>query len=1013
MKPKGRHLLALRGLLFVLLLSACDFSQSSRTTTTSSPSSSDTSSTSLTTSTTSLPSDYHDTSASFEGRSLSAGQTFEKIYSTSQTTWNAVSSLSVAEHSSYQVQGYTGDKENVPLSIGTNPFSIVVTALGGDSATYLLSLYRKHSYTVTFDSDGGTAISAVSVEEGTTLSYVPTPRKEGYLFMGWGHDFSQVITENISVKAVWKACSYGITLDLKGGSFTGESITSISVTYHDVYTLPDSVSRPGYDFGGWEDSEGLSWPLTGTYSIAGSTTLFARWTGKSYTITYHLDGGSNSANNPDVYQTSNTALPLFDASKEHYAFKGWTLTETGDPATEKISQIAAQSYGNIDLYAHYERSSYSLTYYNEDGTLLGTYWYVGGTDFVSPSLGGNPTKESTAQYSYAFKDFYDRANGKYLRSDYISGGITRAKIYEDHVFYAVYTESVRQYTIRFVDENGTELQSGQVAYGSTPSYSGTPRKEKDTNASYVFDTWSPQIKAVTADAVYTAQYITHSERYTINFYDSDGTLIQGNDTYFYNDTLTPPANPTKAGDAIYSSYTFAGWDKTVVTTVQSQASYWATYTPGSYVNYTVTFLNKDGTTLSTQTLHYGDMPSAPTPAFPKTATCVYVFTGWDKTVTSVEGNATYTALYDEHTEKYTVRFLDSKDNVLQSDELLYLEKPVYRGTLPEGDPIDTETANIFNTWSSDLSPVTAQIDYTPLFKVGPRPYTISFYDEDGTTLLHEQRVGYGSVPLYDGVTPSKTSTSTYSYLFKQWSPTLASVSGQASYSACYVETLLSSSIQFGNYQQSFVTGTSELYAAYSAGGSSSYFSYNSTNYYSATSTNSAYTSMDGTSIAGYPFRTNEWIYFFKVEPIVWDLVTSSDGVATLVSDKILTASNFSGQGGTTSYSLSTLHTNIATTFVDAAFTSAEKSKLIAQTITDSSNSSNDNYAYAPTSNQNRRKLTDYALFKGMTKNANGYGTYWLSQSGPYCVTDTGSTASCDTNHADFGVLPMITLDLPY
>jgi len=297
----------------------------------------------------------------------------------------------------------------------------------------------------------------------------------------------------------------------------------------------------------------------------------------------------------------------------------------------------------------------------------------------------------------------------------------------------------------------------------------------------------------------------------------------------------------------------------------------------------------------------------------------------------------------------------------------------------------------------------------PCFIVGARPYQISFYDEDGTTLLHTQKVAYGSVPVYDGTTPSKSSTGTYSYLFKGWSPALTSVSGEAFYKASYDETLLSTSINYGNYPQTIVAGSSELFNACNL---DSYFTYNGVSYYCASSSLSSVTSVNGVTIDGYSAGTKRYAYFFKVEPLVWDLVSSGSGIATLVSHQILKASTFSGLSGTTSYSLSTLHDNITNTFVNAAFTAGEKAKLIAQTISDSVNSSNDNYAYAPSSVQGRRTLTDYARFSGVTV-TNGYGAYWLSQSGPEYVSDGGYQGSCGTERTDIGILPMITIDLPY
>ena len=64
------------------------------------------------------------------------------------------------------------------------------------------------------------------------------------------------------------------------------------------------------------------------------------------------------------------------------------------------------------------------------------------------------------------------------------------------------------YTIRFLNWDGTELQSSQVEEGDMPTYTGaTPTRAEDEQYTYAFNGWSPTIVSATADADYTAQYI--------------------------------------------------------------------------------------------------------------------------------------------------------------------------------------------------------------------------------------------------------------------------------------------------------------------------------------------------------------------------------------------------------------------------------------------------------------------------------------------------------------------------
>ena len=74
----------------------------------------------------------------------------------------------------------------------------------------------------------------------------------------------------------------------------------------------------------------------------------------------------------------------------------------------------------------------------------------------------------------------------------------------DAVYTALYDSSKVLYTVAFVNGSDT-LQSGKVAYGTLPSYNGTtPTKASSAKYTYTFAGWTPAIKAVTGDAVYTA-----------------------------------------------------------------------------------------------------------------------------------------------------------------------------------------------------------------------------------------------------------------------------------------------------------------------------------------------------------------------------------------------------------------------------------------------------------------------------------------------------------------------------
>ena len=143
--------------------------------------------------------------------------------------------------------------------------------------------------------------------------------------------------------------------------------------------------------------------------------------------------------------------------------------------------------------------------------------------------------------------------------------------------------------------------------------------------------------------------------YTVRFEDSDGAEIDTLSNLHYGDTITIPANPTKAAD-LTNTYTFAYWrqvspvnqtTEATITTCKGDATYRAVYT-ATPINYTITFLNYDNSVISTKADYHWDddvtVPANPTRA--ASGNYTFAFAGWDKTVvTKVAGDATYTATF--------------------------------------------------------------------------------------------------------------------------------------------------------------------------------------------------------------------------------------------------------------------------------------------------------------------------------------------------------------------------------
>ena len=185
--------------------------------------------------------------------------------------------------------------------------------------------------------------------------------------------------------------------------------------------------------------------------------------------------------------------------------------------------------------------------------------------------------------------------------------------------------------------------------------------------------------------------------YKVTFCDEDGTLLQSG-MYHYGDTVNIPDPPAKESDA-YGNYTFNGWDK-VVEPCTADAIYTATYV-FEYTDYTVVFLNWDGTELSKRLYHYRDAITAPEePKKVADNTYTYSFIGWDSELVCT-GNMMITAIYEPSYIDYTVIFKDW-DGTELSKGIYHYGDAVTMPDFPQRAAEDTCTYT-FTGWDKDFS----------------------------------------------------------------------------------------------------------------------------------------------------------------------------------------------------------------------------------------------------------------------------------------------------------------------
>lgn len=221
------------------------------------------------------------------------------------------------------------------------------------------------SYDITYQLDGGIlpddAKIKFTIEDEFNL---PIPSKTGYAFKGWVKPNNpEIITnvnrenENKTFLATWELSKYTITYQLDGGILPADA--KHEFTIEDEFDLPQ-LTKEYCTFIKWVDSNNQE-----VSHIARGTTanieLHPIWEKETYTITYLLNGGTNSDNPPTEYTTAD-GIRLPQAIKIGQKFDGWEL-----PNGDIVFSITAGTTGNLTLTAKFSPQTYYINYRLDGG----------------------------------------------------------------------------------------------------------------------------------------------------------------------------------------------------------------------------------------------------------------------------------------------------------------------------------------------------------------------------------------------------------------------------------------------------------------------------------------------------------------------------------------------------------------------------------------------------------------------------------------------------------------------
>ena len=131
----------------------------------------------------------------------------------------------------------------------------------------LTAKWTANSYTITFDTNGGSAVAPITQDYGTAIAAPANPTREGYTFMGWNPVLPATMpAEDMTITAQWRINRYTVTFDTDGGS----AVAPITQDYGTAITAPADPTREGYTFIGWDKAIPTTMP-------AENMTITAKW----------------------------------------------------------------------------------------------------------------------------------------------------------------------------------------------------------------------------------------------------------------------------------------------------------------------------------------------------------------------------------------------------------------------------------------------------------------------------------------------------------------------------------------------------------------------------------------------------------------------------------------------------------------------------------------------------------------------------------------------------------------
>ena len=581
--------------------------------------------------------------------------------------------------------------------------------LGATDYTNVISLqatWSANKYTVAFDKQNGTGGStSAAVTFNSAMPAITVPTRTGYTFGGYytaknggGTQYytssgasakNWNIAANTTLYAKWTAKTYTVTFDKQNG--TGGS-ASVTATFNGAMPAITVPTRTGYTFGGYYTAKNgggtqyytASGASAKNWNITANTTLYAKWTANTYTITYNANKpgrasasiAGSTAKSTHTYDVAKS-LTANGYSLVGWTFRGWATSANGAVLygdEDTVKNLTSTANGTYNLYAVWEANKYTVTFVTEGGSS------------VSPAEAtfdsGLPTIGLPTRAGYMFGGFYTAKNGGGTRYYTASGASAKNwNIAANTTLYAKWTANT--YTITY-NANKPSRASASIA-GSTAKSTHTYDVAKSLTANgyslvgWTFRGWATSANGAvlygdedtvknltsTANGTYNLYAVWEANKYTVTFVTAGGSSVSPVEATF-DSGLPTIGLPTRAGymfDGFYTAkngggtqyYKADGTAETDKYKVAGNLTLFAKWIP---VSYTIAFYDGDTFIKKTENVVYGAEITLPSAEALGLTRKNYNFVGWnlysDQTWAMYKADTVYTGGFAEENGKTVI-----------------------------------------------------------------------------------------------------------------------------------------------------------------------------------------------------------------------------------------------------------------------------------------------------------------------------------------------------------------------